>query len=547
VRGKAAIFWLFGWALLFAPVGWAGEPVLSVYFPDYRYKKGVEPAFYGTTHLVLFSAKPHEDGSVDFGRITPGLLEVGEKARANGVTVTFCVGGWGRGKEFATAVSTEEGRARFVGALAGFCAEHDLGGVDIDWEFPKGEEEHADFAKFLASLSARLHGEGRILTAALGYTRPLDRECYGYLDQVNLMSYQPWSPQDYEKWLREAVERMLESGLPPEKLVVGVGFFAKEKGGERRAVSYRKMTGEGGAGLPKSEHGWWPAGKEACALRLKLVEEFGLGGVMVWDYGHDAVAPEESLLRYLPEGYEETLPKPALNSIRRKYKKPLDEKIAKQVLQSYYASISFADAQVGRILDALEVTGLQENTIVLFTSDHGYHMGEHGHYQKTTLFENATHVPLVMAGPGITAKGKASNSPAEMVDFYPTLAELAGIKPPEHISGISLVPVLKDPAATPRKSAFTQYGTGYSIRDQRYRYTEWGDKGTEGAELYDHESDPAEMNNLAANPEYKAKVKELSTQLQARITKANVPPKGVTQREVLPPGRTPISNKFAPK
>jgi GH18 family chitinase len=301
VRRKATVFWLLGWTLLFASEGWAGEPVLSVYFPDYRYVKGAEPAFYGTTQLVLFSAKPREDGSVDFSRITPGLLEVGEKAKAQGITAMVCVGGWGRGKEFATAVSTQGGRAHFVEALAGFCAEHSLGGVDIDWEFPKGEQEHADFTKFLGALSKRLRAEGRILTAALGYTRPLSVECYAYLDQVNLMSYQPWSPQDYEGWLREAVARFLDSGLAPEKLVLGVGFFAKEKGGERRAVSYKKMTGREGADLPKSEHGWWPAGKEACDLRVKLVEEFGLGGVMVWDYGHDAVAPEESLLRYLSE------------------------------------------------------------------------------------------------------------------------------------------------------------------------------------------------------------------------------------------------------
>ena len=227
----------------------------------------------------------------------------------------------------------------------------------------------------------------------------------------------------------------------------------------------------------------------------------------------------------VPDDYYDTIPEPARKSVTRKKEHlELKDDIRRQVLQSYYASISFADAQVGRILDALEVTGLEENTIVLFTSDHGYHMGEHGHYQKTTLFQNATHVPLVIAGPGVTARGKASNSPAEMVDFYPTLAELAGIKPPEHISGVSLVPVLKDPAASPRKSAFTQYANGYSIRDQRYRYTEWGDKGADGTEFYDHESDPAEMTNLAANPEHAAKVKELSTQLQARVTKASVPP-----------------------
>ncbi|MCB1093550.1 MAG: glycoside hydrolase family 18 protein, partial [Verrucomicrobiae bacterium] len=135
-----------------------------------------------------------EDGSGDFSRITPELLAFGEKARAGGaVRVSVCVGGWGRGKVFASAVSSEASRSRFVQDLAAFCAGHQLGGVDIDWEFPKGDQEHAHFAAFLAKLGSRLHADGRLLTVALGYTRPLPAECWAHLDRVHLMSYQPWS------------------------------------------------------------------------------------------------------------------------------------------------------------------------------------------------------------------------------------------------------------------------------------------------------------------------------------------------------------------
>ena len=144
------------------------------------------------------------------------------------------------------------------------------------------------------------------------------------------------------------------------------------------------------------------------------------------------VAPQKYFDRYpaaeivvptVPEGYFESIPSPARNSVRRK-KEQIDLKpaLAKEAIRAYYASITFADAQLGKILDALDANRLSKNTIVVFTSDHGYHMGEHGHYQKTTLFENATRVPLVFAGPGVTAIGKATNAPAEMVDFYPTLA-----------------------------------------------------------------------------------------------------------------------------
>lgn len=280
----------------------APASAISVYFPDYRYSEGMEPKFYGTTHLVLFSAKPNEDGSIDFDRITPGLLKVGRRAQAaDKIKVTFCVGGWGRGKLFATAVSSVENRARFVAALGDFCAAHQLDGVDIDWEFPKGEQEHADFALFLKDLSARLHGDGRLLTIALGYTRPLPAECYDCIDQVNLMCYQPWNAPDnsHAAWLAEAVDTMLASGVPPQKLLLGIGFFAKELGGERRAISYKKLAADDSPALPESEYGFSPVGTDACDLRLELVKKHGLGGVMVWDYGHDSTDPDKSLLRYL--------------------------------------------------------------------------------------------------------------------------------------------------------------------------------------------------------------------------------------------------------
>jgi choline-sulfatase len=241
----------------------------------------------------------------------------------------------------------------------------------------------------------------------------------------------------------------------------------------------------------------------------------------------------------VPAGYLDSIPLPARKSItRKKDQLNLDVEVARQAIQAYYASISFADAQLGRILKALDETGLANNTIVLFTSDHGYHMGEHGHYQKTTLFENAARVPLVMAGPGISV-GKVAPTMAEMVDFYPTLAELAGLQSPKFVSGVSLAAALRDPSATPRTSALTQYAEGYSIRTQQYRYTEWGVDGAEGVELYDHRSDPAEMHNVAAAEQYAAKIQELSTELRARIQAARKAPPGIKQIEFANSRRVP--------
>ena len=262
------------------------------------------------------------------------------------------------------------------------------------------------------------------------------------------------------------------------------------------------------------------------------------------------VAPKDYFERYplddirvpsVPEGYLDTIPQPARNSIsRKKDQLNLDPAIARQAIQAYYASITFADAQLGRILDTLESLQLDENTIIVFTSDHGYHMGEHGHWQKTTLFENAARVPLIISGPGI-ARGASSASLAEMVDFYPTLAELTGLTPPDCVAGISLVETLRDPTKATRTAALTQYADGYSIRTPRYRYTRWGPDGSAGDELYDHQSDPQEMRNLAEDPGHEETIDRLSQLLQQRVVAASQPPKGVKQID------SPSSKRSVPR
>ncbi len=232
----------------------------------------------------------------------------------------------------------------------------------------------------------------------------------------------------------------------------------------------------------------------------------------------------------VPDGYLDSLPAPARESLTRKKEQvDLPIELAREAIQAYYASITFADAQIGRILDALAETGLDENTIVVFTSDHGYHMGEHGHWQKTTLFENAARVPLIIAGPGVVAGGQVAHNPVEMVDFYPTLAELCGLKPPPYHSGVSLVPALTDPKAAPRAAALTQYASGYSIRTPRFRYTQWGVDGSDGAELYDHDSDPAEMVNLSADAAFAEQKNRLAELLRRRIRRNQRRPAGLKQ------------------
>jgi arylsulfatase A-like enzyme len=166
-------------------------------------------------------------------------------------------------------------------------------------------------------------------------------------------------------------------------------------------------------------------------------------------------------------------------------------------VRSYLASVSFADAMVGRILEALDASGQADDTVVVLFSEHGYHLGEKGITGKNTLWERSTRVPLIFAGPGV-AEGARVSSPAELLDVYPTLAALAGIAEPEGLEGRSLVPQIRDAAASRTEPAITTHGpNNHAVRDDRYRYIRYAD-GSE--ELYDLVADPNEWTNRAADP-----------------------------------------------
>ena len=188
----------------------------------------------------------------------------------------------------------------------------------------------------------------------------------------------------------------------------------------------------------------------------------------------------------------------------------LDELTCRKAMQAYYACVSFIDAQVGRMLTALNRLGLAENTVVVFWSDHGYHLGEHnGIWQKRTLFEQGAKAPLIIRNPVSKGNGQACRRIVEFIDIYPTLTELARIKTPKQVEGRSLVPLLQNPLSEWNGFAITQVlrpsdnrlakpVMGRSIRTERWRYSDWAE-GKNGVELYDHYADPMEFNNLAEN------------------------------------------------
>lgn len=189
----------------------------------------------------------------------------------------------------------------------------------------------------------------------------------------------------------------------------------------------------------------------------------------------------------------------------------------KQAVQAYLANIAFADAMVGRLLEALERSPQKDQTVVVLTSDHGWYLGQKQRWHKGALWEEGTRVPLIIHAPGITKAGSSSGQPVGLIDLYPTLVELAGLPKPEHLDGESLVPLLKEPAAKRSRPAITAMGGGdhfsYAARSERWRYIRYHD-GSE--ELYDHGNDPHEWTNLAG----KASSKEIKAGLAGYLPKS---------------------------
>ena len=176
-------------------------------------------------------------------------------------------------------------------------------------------------------------------------------------------------------------------------------------------------------------------------------------------------------------------------------------------IRGYQAACSFADFQVGRLIDALVAEGLDQNTIIVLWSDHGYHLGEKDHWEKFILYEKTTHVPLIFVVPGL-GKGRKISSPAGLIDIYPTLAELCGLPLPEHLEGESLVPILEGSEDKTGSPVITTYGrNNHAIRSDEYRYIRLAD-GSE--ELYHTAMDPHEWNNLAGDPSFRPVMDELA-------------------------------------
>jgi len=220
------------------------------------------------------------------------------------------------------------------------------------------------------------------------------------------------------------------------------------------------------------------------------------------------------------------LPKPSEN--------PLSVAKQQQLIHGYYASVSYVDAQIGRLLDALDTLDLSNNTIIVLWGDHGWKLGEHNSWAKQTNYEIDTRVPLIVSGKIVKAKNQQSNALVELVDIYPSLCEMAGLPIPNYLQGRSFYPLTKDPNIEWKNAAYSQFlmghfmkkaiglddKMGYAIRTQQFRYVEWyaWKEGVRGAflarELYNEMTDPNENNNIVSDTQYESVVKKLSAALK---------------------------------
>ena len=205
----------------------------------------------------------------------------------------------------------------------------------------------------------------------------------------------------------------------------------------------------------------------------------------------------------------------------------MNEEHEKKAIAAYYASVAYMDAQVGKVLNTLKEEGLEDHTIVIFTSDHGFHLGEHRFWMKVSLHEESARVPLIIKVPG--RESAVCNSFVELIDLYPTVAELAGLQYSEHLQGKSLVKTIADPTYKVRDMAFSvsQGGKTFLLRDEKWAYIQYNEDASAGIELFDMSKDPKQYTNLASNPDYAEVVNEFKAKLKNKLVEVRTNDLGI--------------------
>jgi len=230
----------------------------------------------------------------------------------------------------------------------------------------------------------------------------------------------------------------------------------------------------------------------------------------------DMYPPEQMTLPEQVPGDWDDIPKPGIN-YKTSVNMQMDEVQQKKAVSGYYAAVTYMDAQVGKVLDALEKSGQADNTIIIFTSDHGYHLGEHDFWAKVSLRDESARVPLIISVPG--KKPGVSDSLVELLDLYPTTAKLCGLEIPARLQGSDISLILDDPKAKVHDTVFSVAGTskGLMLRDDRWVFIQYGEDAKGGIELFDMKNDPQQFTNLASSPEHTATVEAWKAKITAKL------------------------------
>lgn len=321
--------------------------------------------------------------------------------------------------------------------------------------------------------------------------------------------YNTKAPEQWTKGKHEHLTRERLKPDPKRSIHYGLGY-----GGAFYVV--RDPTN----GAAQADHKAAAKAVELLQARAKDGKPFFLAVGLVRPHV-PLVAPEPFFKPYDPQAMKlpkriendwEDIPRAGISKNSRR--SGLTTELEKQkVLEAYYACVSYMDAQVGKVLNALKKTGLDKNTIVVFTADHGYHLGEHEFWQKMSLHEESTRIPLIIHVPG--RKPGVTPALSQQIDIYPTLAELCGLPVPKHVQGKSLVKTFDDPKHIVHEAVYClRRRNDHLLRTDRWAYIRYGNGGVE---LYDMKNDPQQFTNLANDAKQKATVKRLRAKLDAKL------------------------------
>jgi GH18 family chitinase len=294
LTGALAILSITSWSCVAAE---ERTPAIIGYLPDYRIDT-INPAVGKlATDVIFFSLEPTNEGGLSPERLTEKQKQVLGEIRKQGARLHFSLGGWGRSDAFATIAADEKLREKFTAAISRFAEEGEFAGVDVDWEFPRGEKQIADFARLIHDLKLTLAAKGRMLSVAVACSQPLPQSIVDDVDRIHLMAYDAGKLHSTYELAEIEVDKALARGIPTSKLCLGVPFYGRMTGSQRGSKTYSELVRAHHPSPDVDEvETFYFNGIHTIQKKSRLALDRKLGGIMIWELGQDST-DETSLLR----------------------------------------------------------------------------------------------------------------------------------------------------------------------------------------------------------------------------------------------------------